>query len=41
MMNYVQTTGLHKIFTNSTFTEFTSDAIASGVNSDSIIYIIC
>lgn len=40
-MNYVQTTGLHKIFTNSTFTEFTSDAIASGVNSDSIIYIIC
>ena len=41
MMNYVQTTGLHKLFTDNTFTEFTSKAIAAGVNSDSIIYIIC
>ena len=41
MMNYVQTTGLHKLFTDNTFTEFTFEAIASGVNPDSIIYIIC
>lgn len=41
MMNYVQTTGLHKLFTDNTFTEFTSEAIALGINFDSIIYIIC
>lgn len=41
MMNYVQTTGLNKLFTDNTFTEFTSDAKASGVTPDSIIYITC
>lgn len=41
MMNYVHTEGLHKLFTDNTFTEFTPDAIASGVTPDSIIYITC
>lgn len=41
MMNYVHTEGLHKLFTDNTFMEFTSDAIASGVTPDSIIYITC
>ena len=40
-MNYVHTEGLHKLFTDNTFTEFTSDAKASGVTPDSIIYITC
>lgn len=40
-MNYVQTTGLNKLFTDNTFTKFTPDAIASGVNYNSIIYIVC
>lgn len=40
-MNYVHTEGLHKLFTDNTFTEFTPDAIASGVNYNSIIYIVC
>lgn len=40
-MNYVQTIGLNKLFTDNTFTEFTSDAKASGVTPDSIIYITC
>ena len=40
-MNYVQTTGLNKLFTDNTFTTFTPDAKASGVNPDSIIYITC
>lgn len=41
MMNYVHTEGLHKLFTDNTFTTFTPDAIASGVTPDSIIYITC
>ena len=41
MMNYVQTIGLNKLFTDNTFTTFTPDAIASGVNYNSIIYITC
>lgn len=41
MMTYIQVTGLHKLFTDNTFTEFTSDAIVSGVTPNSIIYIIC
>lgn len=40
-MNYVQTIGLNKLFTDNTFTTFTPDAIASGVNYNSIIYIVC
>ena len=40
-MNYVQTIGLNKLFTDNTFTTFTPDAIASGVNYNSIIYITC
>lgn len=40
-MNYVQTIGLNKLFTDNTFTTFTPDAIASGVTPDSIIYITC
>lgn len=41
MMNYVHTEGLHKLFTDNTFTTFTPDAKASGVNRNSIIYITC
>ena len=41
MMTYIQVTGLHKLFTDNTFTEFTSGAIASGVTPNSIIYITC
>ena len=41
MMNYVQTIGLNKLFTDNTFTTFTPDAKASGVTPDSIIYITC
>lgn len=41
MIPYIQITGLHKLFKDKTFTEFTSNAIASGVTPNSIIYIIC
>ena len=41
MIANIQASSLHKIFTDNTFKTFTPEAIASGVNSDSIIYITC
>ena len=41
MIANIQASSLHKIFTDNTFKTFTPEAIAAGVNSDSIIYITC
>ena len=41
MITNIQASSLHKIFTDNTFKTFTPEAIAAGVNSDSIIYITC
>lgn len=41
MIANIQASSLHKIFKDNTFKTFTPEAIASGVNSDSIIYITC
>ena len=40
-MNYIQVTGLHTLFKDNTFREFTLESINAGVTPDSIIYIIC
>ena len=41
MIANIQASSLHKIFKDNTFKTFTPEAIAAGVNSDSIIYITC